>query len=174
MGYTHYWYQKKDFTVDQWKNIQKGFLDVLFKHCERSTPSKKQITIAYEYDSPMEQQPTLFGGPKWAPKDPEVNGETIRFNGWGDEGHETFHMTRKKPEPTFISSDSFGFCKTARKPYDIAVCLTLLLCKHHAPEAITVESDGSWEKDWMEARKVFKKLFSFEAHFPFEKEEAAL
>lgn len=160
MGYTHYWYQKKNFTDKQWSKIREGVLDVIVKHCD-----KNNIVLAYEYDSPAEAQPTLFGGSKFGPRVPEVNADHIRFNGWKDEGHETFILNREKPGS---GSEHFDFCKTARKPYDIAVCLTLLICVHHAPNAIRIASDGSWDHEWLEARKVFKELFGVEPSCPFE------
>lgn len=41
-----------------------------------------------------------------------------------------------------------GFCKTARKPYDLAVASILLRCRHLAPDAFVVASDGDWRQDW--------------------------
>ena len=45
---------------------------------------------------------------------------------------------------TFVS----GFCKTARKPYDIAVTSMLLRCRHLAPDAFLIASDGAWDLEW--------------------------
>lgn len=171
MGYTHYWYQKKDFTVEQWSNIREGMLAVIVQHCDR-----KNIVLAQEYDSPSEPQPTLFGGPKFGPTPPMVNAVQIRFNGWRGEGHETFLLTRKKPEARpyrTASEDHFSFCKTAHKPYDLAVCLALLVCVRHAPDVIKISSDGGWDNEWLEARKVFKELFGVEPSCPFEEEVTA-
>jgi hypothetical protein len=41
-----------------------------------------------------------------------------------------------------------SFCKTGRKPHDIAVTSVLLRCHHLAPEAFVIASDGDWERDW--------------------------
>lgn len=57
------------------------------------------------------------------------------FNGKGDDGHETFAITSDL-------GNSFNFCKTARKPYDIVVCKVLLIFKHHLGDGISVSSDG--------------------------------
>lgn len=67
---------------------------------------------------------------------PEITDEHIRFNGFGNAGHETFIL-----EPTM---ESFAFCKTAQKPYDVAVVAIL----HCASVIAGVEftSDGD-EKD---------------------------
>jgi hypothetical protein len=41
-----------------------------------------------------------------------------------------------------------SFCKTARKPYDIAVTAILLRARHLAPDSFVIASDGDWERDW--------------------------
>lgn len=61
------------------------------------------------------------------PKPAKVLKTIIRFNGVEDDGHETFYLPKKKR--------SFNFCKTARKPYDIAVAMVLLACHAVAPDA---------------------------------------
>ena len=57
---------------------------------------------------------------------------------------------------------SFAFCKTARKPYDLAVCLSLLRIKEIAPDAIELSSDGDWDIEWVNSRLVYKELFGNE------------
>lgn len=111
----------------------------------------KKIEVAFECD---------------IPKPPEVSDQMIRFNGVGNEGHETFIFFKKKPEPGQWNKDSgsyFYFCKTARKPYDLAVCLVLLSLANHAPKSVKLGSDGDWDCEWTEARKVYKELFGVEA-----------
>ena len=69
----------------------------------------------------------------------------INFNGDGnkDLDHETFYFafTGKELE--------FAFCKTARKPYDLMVCLCLLSLKDNLP-GFNFSSDGDLE-DWQPA-----------------------
>lgn len=122
-------------------------LDAIVKHCD-----KKNITLAWEYDSPAEPQPTFFGGPKYGPKVPQVDNNVIQFNGWKDEGYETFVLSREMKQ-------EFDFCKTSRKPYDMAVMLVLLIAHSTAPKSIRIASDGDWDSDWLPAREVYKKLF---------------
>lgn len=55
----------------------------------------------------------------------------IRFNGVGDDAYETFQ----------VEKGGGGFCKTNENPYDIAVCETLLILKHHYDD-FKLESDG--------------------------------
>jgi hypothetical protein len=113
----------------------------ILDHCK-----SKKIKLAFECDIP---QP------------PKVDNEMIRFNGVGNEGHETFIMFKKKPVEKICSDKSryFYFCKTARKPYDLAVCLVLLSLVQNAPKSVEISSDGDWNVEWAEARKVYKELF---------------
>ena len=82
---------------------------------------------------------------------PAVTKDMIRFNGVGDDGHETFLLNRED-KPAEWSSDQenvFNFCKTACKPYDIYVTATLILARFHLGEKnIKISSDGiitDWE-----------------------------
>lgn len=61
-----------------------------------------------------------------------------------DLGHETFIFERKEKR------SSFGFCKTARKPYDLMVCACLILAKYYFGDMVKVSSDGD-ENDWKPA-----------------------
>lgn len=130
MGYTHYFPQKKSFTDEQWGKVMEGTNKILAFCHERG------IALKWEYTSS---------------KDPEVSEDRVRFNGFGDEGHETFLVPKVKAE-------SFNFCKTAYKPYDLAVCMTLLLMKDVAPGVLDVSSDGG-DEDWKEANEAYKSLF---------------
>ena len=141
--------------MKQWEKVCLETFQIL-DHC-----AGKRITLAWEYDSPE------VGG---KPKPPEVSPDMIRFNGWKDEGHETFLVTREMPDWSIDKSSSFDFCKTARKPYDLAVCLVLLSMSRHAPKSFKVSSDGDWDGDWTEARDVYSKLFGVEVDCPFETE----
>ena len=64
------------------------------------------------------------------------NDAYFAFNGDGSKGesHETFYID-------FDDTD-FNFCKTARKPYDLAVTTTLIMLVHHLGSGIEVSGDG--------------------------------
>lgn len=128
MGYTHYWDQNKDFTKRQWTRILKDANALL-------------------------TQP-LFRIPL---EDVTFSTEEIRFNGVGNDGHETFLVTRTKAGPK--KSPHFNFCKTARKPYDLFVGLILSRINHYAKGVLTISSDGDWESDWAEIRDAYKSLY---------------
>jgi hypothetical protein len=121
MGYTHYW-QTKSTPADS-ENWNRACEDI------RRLIAAAPVKVVYEYD-----QPTL---------PPEVNGEKVWFNGIGPDGHETFVVTRI-PEPW--GEGCGGFCKTARKPYDVLVTASLLALKAHLGDWITLSSDGNWER----------------------------
>lgn len=77
---------------------------------------------------------------------PMVGEVSIRFNGVGDLSHETFLIDRVSRE--------FEFCKTNRKPYDLAVCGVLILVSLYA-EGGKISSDGLGEtytdSEWKDA-----------------------
>ena len=95
MGYTNYWHQHNDFTDIEWKQIKE------------------------EYDYIKEVCGTII-------HDETITTDEIVFNGKGSLGHETF-VLKKDAKPFNFKKDyegqdtSFYFCKTAMKPYDIAV-----------------------------------------------------
>lgn len=78
---------------------------------------------------------------------PIVDDHSVQFNGIGDDSHEDFVLE-------FPDRD---FCKTARKPYDIAVCECLLIAKAHYDKHMELSSDGFWgdelDESWPEAMK---------------------
>jgi len=115
MGFTQYWECKRGLDTEKFKAYVKDVKKVL----------EGVDIICHENDMP-ETPPTI--------KD-----DLIRFNGKGEDGHETFMIT---PEPS-----DFEFCKTARKPYDKYVVACLILAKFHFGDAIEISSDGDLE-DW--------------------------
>lgn len=113
MGYTHY------FTLKN-KNID---LNALRDEVQTVLDEHKDI-IRFEFDS---DEPAL--------NSLRVNDNyVLRFNGIGNDGHETFYFDTSHTE--------FNFCKTARKPYDLVVCKVLLILKKHFQDKIEISSDG--------------------------------
>jgi len=89
---------------------------------------------------------------------PIINDEMIWFNGVGDGEYETFHLA--------AGAQTFEFCKTAMKPYDLAVTAVLLIAKHHH-KAFDVSSDGKPE-EWAPAKKLVKKVLGYKTKAPGE------
>lgn len=75
----------------------------------------------------------------------------IFFNGDAKQGldHEGFGIRS--------GAQNDSFCKTARKPYDLVVCMVLLSLQYHVNTS-KVSSDGNIE-DWEHAIDLWKELF---------------
>ena len=122
MGYTHYFRQSEPATDRQWDAIC-----MAFKKCLSAGLITYPMPIQRESD---DTSPAV------------ISQEAITFNGIGDLGHETMHLEK--------AGEGRQFCKTARKPYDLAVCSLLILANHYAPGVWKISTDGSRE-DWMPA-----------------------
>ena len=86
---------------------------------------------------------------------PYLTEEGIRFNGRKEEAHETFGV--------MADESGFHFCKTARKPYDLPVCICLLLLNSYCP-GFKLSSDGDIRgsdpsENWGKAREYISKNF---------------
>lgn len=130
MGYTHYWNDTKSITPELLDAARK----ILAKAQERGIP------LAFEYGHPTDP--------------PVANSEGIRFNGIGDEGHETFH---------FQPGVDFAFCKTACKPYDVAVVAMLATISHLG--LAEVSSDGNAD-DWQDGVRLAREATGLDIRAP--------
>lgn len=128
MGYTHYWYAKKN-TPDELL-VEAG------RDCARIIEAAN-IPLAGPHGEPGTKPVVdLATGKCW-------------FNGLGDDAHETFcwppDLTQDRPwgEP----GEVFTFCKTAQKQYDTVVVACLLRIEKVLGDYINVSSDASdlWE-----------------------------
>lgn len=118
MGYTHY------FKTPKWNARDENGWDKALPIVKKIIKKYKGI-LQYELDDKRK---------------PVANKRMIRFNGIGEDGHETFLVKNSKDQNGF-SNISFGFCKTARKPYDIAVCEVCLVLQAFCPH-FELSSDG--------------------------------
>ena len=76
--------------------------------------------------------------------------DEINFNAMHPENFEDFCNTRRisslnRSVLRTGSPEGFSFCKTARKPYDVVVCATLIAIKHHLGDYVSVSSDGDFD-----------------------------
>lgn len=131
MGYTHYFESKSGFSDARWNSFVEKVREI-FDFCKSIN-----ISLAYEFDE--------FGNP------PVCDSELVRFNGCGSDGHETFYLKK--------TDRGFNFCKTARKDYDLAVCMVILAMHETDLEAYSLGTDGD-ESDWEEAIVAYNNLFS--------------
>jgi hypothetical protein len=97
---------------------------------------------------------------------PIINETEIWFNGESKlyMDHETFCVSWK-------GDRDFNFCKTAQKPYDLLVCLSLLsLLNHFGSEIFQLSSDGDAE-EWQEAVDLYNDVTGKGVSNPFETAE---
>ena len=120
MGYTHYWYTRKEIPADKW--------DAFTNDCKKLLDSDAAEGIV------------------WSRKDkifPYITDEYCTFDGIGSKGHETFSMSRNRGRRE-SDGERFDCCKTAQKPYDVYVVDVLILAEKHFGDLIRVSSDGHW------------------------------
>ncbi len=71
-------------------------------------------------------------------------------------------------EPVYNSPEEIGrwftFCKTAYKPYDLAVNICLVIAKHYLKDDILISSDGEMQH-WVEAIIITQKLLGYGKDF---------
>lgn len=130
MGYTHYFEQVKPATDEQWKVFIKDAKKII-KHIQE----KLKISLISNDENNV-----------------IVNNERINLNGGNDLDHETFLLKKY--------NKGFNFCKTAQKPYDIAVCSLLLLAHHHIPGSYMIDSDGKIN-DWKDSMELNAEVFEY-------------
>lgn len=145
MGYTHYFTKKAAIPAKEWHAIATRAKRII----EVTT-----VPLAFEYDEPEEK--------------PVADASQIRFNGVGNDGHETFLLTPDGPEQSkgkYDEGGGFAFCKTARKPYDLAVCAVLLVVNKFAGKIVEVASDGTRD-EWADAKAFAERVLGEELPYP--------
>ena len=132
MGYTHYWKFNKGMKEDEAKKVLEEV-----KHLVSVLPEFSTTAGGYHTEDKIEL------GDGWGEKEPIFNEDEILFNGKAYNGldHEGFHVDFKNP--------TGDFCKTARKPYDMLVCLCLISLKNNV-KGFSFSSDGDLD-DWKPA-----------------------
>lgn len=72
--------------------------------------------------------------------------EGIAFNGDAttDLDYEAFVLQ----PPSLAPGYTWAFCKTGRRPYDLAVAAVLLRCRLLLPDVFPIASDGDWDGEW--------------------------
>lgn len=186
MGYTHYWYRKEELPVNLFIKVVKDFKIIedslsinnlyLAGPLGDGTPIINDELISFNGNRYCGH--TLRDlGITW-PSDnaggTSENGETDGnwFGGnllstrtcGGDCSNETFHLPRIFEPGQYRQPEGddyyFDFCKTAYKPYDLAVTAALVIAKHHLKDLIVVSTDGN-DKDWFDARQMCQMLLGY-------------
>lgn len=108
MGYTHYWLPKVH-TKKQWDKFT-----ATCKKLHDNLPEKTDSAGGYYDNEPLE----IAGGN--GDSNPIFSANMVDFNGRGELSHETFRIYG---DP---NKNSWDFCKTSRKPYDLLVVACLI------------------------------------------------
>jgi len=142
MGYTSY-FELKTPSQDcqkEFKQVRKEVRKVL-----KNLPEFSETAGGC-----FKEEPIIIRGGSGTGK-PTINTKVICFNGDSskDLNHETFYF------PFDGKRFSFAFCKTARKPYDFMVCITLLSLRNNVT-GFKFSSDGN-TKDWEPAIKYYEE-----------------
>jgi hypothetical protein len=138
MGYTHYWEFRIPKRTESRKTedlYQKAVLE-----CSRIVKAYYAVNgglSGFTAHTPL----GAYGG--------------LKVNGKGEEAHEDF--TLREHYKQNLEDDAWGFCKTARKPYDIVVVACLIVLKHRLGNLIDVSSDG-YVDDWEEGLRLAKNI----------------
>ena len=138
MGYTHYWYIADEISQDSWDKFLGDFRTIL---------PNFENTLDIQGDQKLQHDKDM-----------------IYLNGIGELSHETFLLERVTNITGFTQRDDdgliFKFCKTALKPYDIAVCSALIIAKKHFDKSIMISSDGDNE-EWKESKALCQKILGY-------------
>jgi hypothetical protein len=138
MGYTHYWERPPRLPAQA---FGQALVD-----CRRLLP---ELNV-----------PLAGSNGKGKPK---FSSDAIVFNGVAAESHETFDIRLEEADPG-DGSLAFTFCKTVRKPYDLAVQAALIVFKHYLGALLRVTSDGD-EEEWETARRVCQQRLGYGEDF---------
>ena len=146
MGYTHYFYRTPELDKGKFKAAVADIRKVVAL-LPTVNPQDAQMCYPEGDDTDVK----LAGWDGEVGTKPEFTDELVSFNGVGEDSHETFSIAQTFEAPAHSLDPGedglhFAFCKTARKPYDIAVTASLAVLKHHLGDAIRVSSDGDFDE----------------------------
>ncbi len=195
MGYTHYWEQStKGFSPKEWEKIVDTAREII--NLSALMGIKLAGGLGEGEPEASEEKIWLNGesacghtnadlGITWPANDAlgicEIGGNNATSGEWfagallaarccdGDCSHETF-LLLKKPILRKGQTEPFASCKTAFKPYDIAVTAILAAAKMIAPDKIRLSSDGE-VKDWAEGTAIARYFLKDVRRIPILEEE---
>lgn len=157
MGYTHYWTMKPgakdperfkeaiDLFKELWSRVQKTFSYEVWDEANKTWKRKrfKKENLLKGWDGNGE---------------PIITDTELRFNGDAKYGldHETFSIGLKDFDEDWVKENGevHDSCKTARKPYDLAVCLALLAFKKVFGKDFDYSSDGVTRENMVDPERL--------------------
>lgn len=197
MGYTHYWRRKEEYSQQEMELIVRDFRKVndrLWEHglvlaggLGEGDPEiiydmvrfNGKTNCGHEEHDLSIPWPTKNAGGVGLYADEAKKGQwyagdkiNTRVCG-GDCSYETFHFPRKLEPREWQEPDKkgllFNCCKTAYRPYDLAVFCFLIIAKHHLGESIIVHSDGTLEQCF-DSMSLCQELLGYGLEFDFDKD----
>jgi len=192
MGYTHYWYIVKEIDLSIMKQIVDDFKKVLpilnkyvdlangngegnpvisyneicFNGRQECNHLKDELGIAWPSDD--------AGGIATPYKEDVKKGDWFagvllqKRTCGGNCAHESMMIERIKSLREWDSPKEnglyFDFCKTAFKPYDLAVITLLIIAKHYLKEKIKVSSDGT-DAQWFDGKMLCQQELEYGLDF---------
>ena len=144
MGYTHYWTFHRNKTKDN-TNFAKAVEEI--KKIYANLPKRTKSAGGYYANHHVKIMDGVGKGV------PEFTATSVCFNGNAKNGtdHETFSID-------FNIDTGWNFCKTARKPYDLLVCCSLIAFAMNLGKTIfTFSSDGNVD-DWQPAIHLYEEI----------------
>lgn len=185
MGYTHYWYRKKEFDC---KKFEKAVTDCKIICNKLPIP----LALGDEAESPaiFEKDIVNFNGgidKDFSYRNPENWGDlytyikpVLRYYWISEEGYqigEPFYMPKKllladlNMMRQFRTGYWLDFCKVREYPYGLDVQCCLIIFKKYLSDDIKVISDGR-NIDWMIPKIICQKILGYGNDFKLEQEYA--
>lgn len=165
MGYTHYWKRKKAIDLKKMESMVSDF-----KMAYREIRSSVDLAGPGGVGKPIiDEISVAFNGRR-------ICGHKKNSSCEGDCSHEPFLSSRISRRTSWHDPDSkeyFDFCKTARKPYDLAVMIFLIIAKQYLKSTFVVGSDGS-DDDWLKAKQLCQRIFGYGMDFKLERNRSLL
>ena len=183
MGYTHNWYRPQVISPSTFNSISKDFQQVLPMLEAAGSP----IANAYGLEEPEFTAETIrFNGVRHCEHTPNPE---VRLpwpgNGASGIGDNTGILSGTLPFRTCTGDCSYesvwfdrcmdddgrdengicgGFCRTAFRPYDLAVTVFLLIAKYHFGREFRVETDGE-ARQWEDAQRLCQAELGYSMTF---------
>jgi len=180
MGYAHYWRRVKEFDAEKFHNVVSDCTEIINGMASlgisiagwdgKSEPELTPESISFNGLAACGQWPTEnasgVGGQDSQVAGTWFVGATLQHRSCrGDCSHDNFILPLVLPDTHFSKPDQnghyFDFCKTAYKPYDLAVIMCLLVAKHHLGDDIQVSSDGT-ASSWADGVEAVNRHFGYE------------
>lgn len=127
MGYTHYW------------SVQRS-------HPDYATAWLTIIDDTRRIIDAVRATGVVIAGPDGYRRPVLDPAEGIAFN--GDATTDLDYEALVLRPPSLALGYTRAFCKTGRRPYDLAVAAVLLRARLLLPDVFLIRSDGGWDGEW--------------------------